>query len=126
MIPSSFPALESWEKVTVNSIKPQPRSESVAIAVPSLILSGSYMTPSESKTTSRVRIRSCNSADRGNRHSSYLPNNKVRFLCSHFCAFPFNKPKTQEGNLNLIVSYRVNRNEIRYSGYSNFKNFKKL
>lgn len=64
----------------MSGVKPHPRSESVALAVPSLILSGSYVTTIETKGNGRVRIRSCTSADRGNRHSSYLPNNKVRKL----------------------------------------------
>lgn len=72
----SFTALETWEKVIISGLKPQPRSESVSLAVSSLVLSGTNVTSVEVKS-SRIRIRSCNSADRGNRHSSYLPSNKV-------------------------------------------------
>lgn len=71
-----FVALETWEKIPTPGLKPQPRSESVAFVVSALVLNSSSNS-TETKCT-RVRIRSCNSADRGNRHSSYLPNNKVR------------------------------------------------
>ncbi|XP_057660577.1 uncharacterized protein LOC130896456 [Diorhabda carinulata] len=69
-------ALESWEKVTINGAKPQPRSESIAIIISELLLNGSLATSLDSKCL-RIRRRTCTSADRGSRHSSYLPNNKV-------------------------------------------------
>ncbi|CAH1154356.1 unnamed protein product, partial [Phaedon cochleariae] len=68
--------LETWEKVTTTSVKPQPRSESIALTVPELLLNGSSMASYDSRSV-RIRTRTCTSADRGNRHSSYLPNNKV-------------------------------------------------
>ncbi|CAG9854868.1 unnamed protein product [Phyllotreta striolata] len=70
-------ALETWEKITINaSAKPQPRSESIAIIISELLLNGSSTTSFDSKSL-RIRTRTCTSADRSNRHSSYLPNNKV-------------------------------------------------
>ncbi|XP_074036461.1 uncharacterized protein isoform X2 [Leptinotarsa decemlineata] len=69
-------ALETWEKISITGLKPQPRSESIAITVSELLLNGSSVTSFDSKAT-RIRTRTCSSADRGNRHSSYLPNNKV-------------------------------------------------
>ncbi|XP_030761818.1 tip elongation aberrant protein 1-like [Sitophilus oryzae] len=68
--------VESWEKIVINGVKPQPRSESRALIVSELLLNGSSKASFESKTV-RIRARTCNSVDRGNRHSSYLPNNRV-------------------------------------------------
>lgn len=58
-------------------MKPHPRSESTGKAVPSIILSGSYVATIDAKGNGRFRKCCCTSADRGNRYSSYLPNNKV-------------------------------------------------
>ncbi|XP_072401398.1 uncharacterized protein [Diabrotica undecimpunctata] len=69
-------ALESWEKITINGVKPQPRSESIAVVISELLLNGTSISSIETKSI-RIRTRTCTSADRGNRHSSYLPNNKV-------------------------------------------------
>lgn len=65
---------ESWEKITISGLKPQPRAESIAFTVSELLLNQSS-TSLESKAV-RIR-RNCSSAERGNRHSSYLPNNRV-------------------------------------------------
>ncbi|KAG5877984.1 hypothetical protein JTB14_032215 [Gonioctena quinquepunctata] len=70
-------ALETWEKITISGVKPQPRSESIALTVSELLLNGSSIASSNSIKSTRIRTRNCSSADRGNRHSSYLPNNKV-------------------------------------------------
>ncbi|XP_050310192.1 uncharacterized protein LOC126746125 isoform X2 [Anthonomus grandis grandis] len=67
---------ESWEKIVISGLKPQPRSESKAFIVSELLLKGSSKASLEEKSV-RIRARTCNSADRGNRHSSYLPNNRV-------------------------------------------------
>lgn len=67
---------ESWEKISISGPKPQPRSESRSFIVSELILKGSSKLSLETRSK-RIRARTCNSADRGNRHSSYLPNNKV-------------------------------------------------
>ncbi|XP_066156596.1 uncharacterized protein [Euwallacea fornicatus] len=65
----------TWEKLTFPGLTPQPRSESRSFVVSELILKGSNKTSLEARTR-RIR-RTCNSADRGNRHSSYLPNNRI-------------------------------------------------
>ncbi|KAJ8938881.1 hypothetical protein NQ318_016085, partial [Aromia moschata] len=71
-------SIETWEKITVSGVRPQPRAESAAFAVSELLLNGGTSTTAcfDSRTM-RVRSRACNSADRGNRHSSYLTHNKV-------------------------------------------------
>ncbi|XP_068897613.1 uncharacterized protein [Tenebrio molitor] len=66
---------ESWERITISGTKPQPRSESVAFSISELSLNESSNSP-ESKAI-RLRSRTCISADRNSRHSSYLPNNRV-------------------------------------------------
>lgn len=57
-------------------MKPQPRAETVAFAVSELLLKDASSTSLETKA-SRTRVRTCTSADRGSRHSSYMPNNRV-------------------------------------------------
>lgn len=57
-------------------IKPQPRSESVAFVISELILKENSTNSLENKTA-KIRSRTCNSADRGNRHSSYFSGNRV-------------------------------------------------
>nr|XP_023023467.1 uncharacterized protein LOC111511666 [Leptinotarsa decemlineata] len=56
-------ALETWEKISITGLKPQPRSESIAITVSELLLNGSSVTSFDSKAT-RIRTRTCSSADR--------------------------------------------------------------
>ncbi|CAG9761028.1 unnamed protein product [Ceutorhynchus assimilis] len=68
--------IESWEKIIISGLKPQPRSESRALIVSELLLKGSSKMSLEAKSV-KIRARTANSADRGNRHSSYLPNNRV-------------------------------------------------
>ncbi|XP_076266784.1 uncharacterized protein LOC143200250 isoform X2 [Rhynchophorus ferrugineus] len=68
--------LECWEKIVINGVKPQPRSESRALIVSELMLKGTSRLSYESRAV-RVRARTSNSVDRGNRHSSYLPSNRV-------------------------------------------------
>ncbi|XP_018563642.1 uncharacterized protein LOC108905316 isoform X2 [Anoplophora glabripennis] len=70
-------ALETWEKITITGLKPQPRAESVAFTVSELLLNGTTTTAAMESTMMKMRVRGCTSADRGNRHSSYLPNNKT-------------------------------------------------
>lgn len=71
-----FPDVESWEKISIAGLKPRPRSESRAFIVSELLLQGASKMSLEAKSV-RIRARTCKSADRGNRHSSYLPNNRV-------------------------------------------------
>lgn len=67
-----------WERIVVNGIKPQPRAETVALTVSQLLLKDvSSNTSTLEAGAARIRARTCNSADRGNRHSSYLPSNRV-------------------------------------------------
>ncbi|XP_060529678.1 uncharacterized protein LOC132704051 isoform X2 [Cylas formicarius] len=68
--------LEFWEKIPTAGPRPRPRSECASFAVSELLLQTSCKTSVEYKSA-RVRLRTCSSADRGNRHSSYLPNNKI-------------------------------------------------
>ncbi|RZC42924.1 uncharacterized protein BDFB_005577 [Asbolus verrucosus] len=68
-------SIESWEKITISGTKPQPRSESIAFTVSELLLTDS--SSSLENKSFRVRSRTCISADRNSRHSSYLPNNRV-------------------------------------------------
>ncbi|KAH1009482.1 hypothetical protein HUJ04_001830 [Dendroctonus ponderosae] len=68
--------VESWEKISIAGLKPRPRSESRAFIVSELLLKGASKMSLEAKSV-RIRARTCTSADRGNRHSSYLPNNRV-------------------------------------------------
>ncbi|KAK4875540.1 hypothetical protein RN001_011962 [Aquatica leii] len=67
---------EMWDKINVHGIKPQPRAETVALTVSQLLLKDSSSTSLETNAA-RVRARTCNSADREKRHSSYLSNNRV-------------------------------------------------
>ncbi|ERL84908.1 hypothetical protein D910_02331, partial [Dendroctonus ponderosae] len=71
-----FADVESWEKISIAGLKPRPRSESRAFIVSELLLKGASKMSLEAKSV-RIRARTCTSADRGNRHSSYLPNNRV-------------------------------------------------
>ncbi|XP_066995627.2 RING finger protein B-like [Anabrus simplex] len=74
---------ESWERLTVPGVKPQPRAESVALAVSELLLvhHGTPTTPlSHSHSIRNHRPRGGGSVDRCSnpRHSSYHPqNNRV-------------------------------------------------
>ncbi|KAB0794495.1 hypothetical protein PPYR_11334 [Photinus pyralis] len=67
---------EMWEKIVVNGVKPQPRAETVALTVSQLLLKETLFQSLEAGAA-RTRARTCNSADRGGRHSSYLPTNRV-------------------------------------------------
>ncbi|XP_044272182.1 uncharacterized protein LOC123016052 [Tribolium madens] len=64
---------ETWEKIVTSGAKPQPRSESVAFSVSDFSLTE----PTVTEKAVRLRSRTCISADRTNRHSSYLPNNRI-------------------------------------------------
>uniref|UniRef100_A0A6P7F5I0 Uncharacterized protein LOC114326088 n=1 Tax=Diabrotica virgifera virgifera TaxID=50390 RepID=A0A6P7F5I0_DIAVI len=86
-------ALESWEKITINGVKPQPRSESIGVVISELLLNGTSISSIETKSI-RIRTRTCTSADRGNRHSSYLPNNKVCHLFIKSCVCSMIKSKS--------------------------------
>ncbi|KAL1497798.1 hypothetical protein ABEB36_008696 [Hypothenemus hampei] len=68
--------VETWEKISINGLKPQPRSESRAFIVSEILLKGSSKISLEAKAI-RIRARTCNSADRGNRHSSYISNKRI-------------------------------------------------
>ncbi|KAK5644820.1 hypothetical protein RI129_006120 [Pyrocoelia pectoralis] len=63
---------EMWEKIVVNGVKPQPRAETVALTVSQLLLKETSFHSLEAGAA-RTRARTCNSSDRGGRHSSYLP-----------------------------------------------------
>ncbi|KAK9890770.1 hypothetical protein WA026_012115 [Henosepilachna vigintioctopunctata] len=67
---------EVWEKIVTPGVKPSPRAESVALTVSELLLKEPSSNSLEAKAT-KVRMRTCNSADRGGRHSSYLPTNRI-------------------------------------------------
>lgn len=71
-----FLGTETWEKLNISGLKPQPRSESVAFAVSELLLKDGSSNSLENKA-SKIRARTCSSADRGNRHSSYFPSNRI-------------------------------------------------
>ncbi|KAF5290221.1 hypothetical protein FQA39_LY14775 [Lamprigera yunnana] len=66
---------ETWDKINIIGVKPQPRAETVALTVSQLLLKD-LSSPLESNAA-RTRSRTCNSADREKRHSSYLSNNRV-------------------------------------------------
>lgn len=61
----------------MSGVRPQPRAESVAFTVSELVLNSDNKTPSLENKAVRTRLRTCTSADRGSRHSSYL-NNRVQ------------------------------------------------
>ncbi|XP_063921605.1 uncharacterized protein LOC135136314 isoform X1 [Zophobas morio] len=93
-------SVETWEKISVSGTKPQPRSESVAFAISELSLheSVNYL----DKT--RVRSRTCISADRSNRHSSYLPNNRVAPCEKTYIFQPSQANYTDGSELHQIAS----------------------
>ncbi|XP_018335554.1 uncharacterized protein LOC108744347 [Agrilus planipennis] len=68
---------ETWEKIIISGVKPQPRAETVAFAVSEFLLENKKSIPTDHQSLVRHRPRTCNSVDRNNRHSSYIPNNKV-------------------------------------------------
>ncbi|XP_044754270.1 RING finger protein B-like isoform X2 [Coccinella septempunctata] len=67
---------ETWEKMVTPGLKPSPRAESIALTISELLLKDPSVHSLETKAA-KVRSRTCNSADRGGRHSSYLPSNRV-------------------------------------------------
>ncbi|PSN48213.1 hypothetical protein C0J52_03587 [Blattella germanica] len=72
---------ESWERLQIQGPRPQPRAESVALAVSELLLQDQTQggeTPLVTSASSRShRSRGGGSVDRCTRHSSYHPNNRV-------------------------------------------------
>nr|CAI5831057.1 unnamed protein product [Callosobruchus analis] len=67
-------AFETWERINIVGLKPQPRAESIALTISELHLKSSSAASDHKCTKMRSRV---SSADRGNRHSSYLPSNKI-------------------------------------------------
>lgn len=66
-----------WEKIHVSGKRPQPRSESIAIAVSELHLQGDPCATPLGGPRGRSRPTRCSTTEKTTRHSSYLPNNKV-------------------------------------------------
>lgn len=69
-------ATETWEKVVTSTLKPKPRSESVAFSVSELLLNDNSSNSLETKNA-RIRNRTCNSSENRCRHSAYFINNRV-------------------------------------------------
>lgn len=69
-------ATETWEKLVTSTIKPKPRSESVAFVVSELLLNDNSSNSLEAKNA-RVRSRTGNSSENRCRHSAYFTNNRI-------------------------------------------------
>lgn len=105
---------ETWDKLHVSGKKPQPRSESIAIAVSELQID----TCSTPLGGPRSRSRSRCPANDKNRHSSYLPNNKVTPCEKTYIFKASNKnyidgsPCQSNENTKLIASTQMNTGGI--------------
>ncbi|KAH1017469.1 hypothetical protein HUJ05_008107 [Dendroctonus ponderosae] len=97
--------VESWEKISIAGLKPRPRSESRAFIVSELLLKGASKMSLEAKSV-RIRARTCTSADRGNRHSSYLPNNRVA-PCEKTYIFEPTQVNYNDGKINSKCNYTI-------------------
>ncbi|ENN79185.1 hypothetical protein YQE_04369, partial [Dendroctonus ponderosae] len=100
-----FADVESWEKISIAGLKPRPRSESRAFIVSELLLKGASKMSLEAKSV-RIRARTCTSADRGNRHSSYLPNNRVA-PCEKTYIFEPTQVNYNDGKINSKCNYTI-------------------
>ncbi|XP_022917676.2 host cell factor 2-like [Onthophagus taurus] len=99
---------ELWEKIHIHGMKPQPRAEAVAFIVSELLLKDHSVASLENKAN-RTRLRTCSSVDRGHRHSSYFPSNKV-------------KPQEQTFVFNPSHSNYIDGSELNENARSSSKN----
>ncbi|XP_017772416.1 PREDICTED: uncharacterized protein LOC108559595 [Nicrophorus vespilloides] len=90
---------EMWEKVNILGIKPQPRAETIAFAVSELLLKDPSGVNTLDSRSNRTKVRTCNSADRGGRHSSYFPNNRITPCEQTFVFEPSNANYTDGSEL---------------------------